>query len=92
MISQTFDVEPEGANEDFQMQSIQLQSNEFYKSKLGVIGISVIEFYKKYFSESKSFPKLIDPAKKFACIFGSTYILEQLFLEMKYIILKSDQS
>ena len=48
--------------ENFQMELIELQSNEFYNSKLGPIGISVIEFYKKYFSESQRFRKLIDPA------------------------------
>ena len=48
--------------ENFQMELIELQSNEFYNSKLGPIGISVIEFYKEYFSESQSFRKLIDPA------------------------------
>ena len=62
LFPQTFDGKPEGAKENFQMELIELQSNEFYNSKLGPIGISVIEFYKKYFSESKSFRKLIDPA------------------------------
>ena len=57
------------------------QSNEFYIPKRGAIGTSVIKFYKKYFSESKRFLKLIDPAKKVVCMSGSTYILELLFFE-----------
>ena len=67
------------------MKLIELQSNEFYYSKLGAISNSVIEFYMKHFSESKSFPKLIDLAKKFVCMFGRTYLIEKLFLEMKHI-------
>ena len=39
-------------------------NNEFYKNKLGASGTSVIKFYKKYLNESKSFPNLIDHAKK----------------------------
>ena len=47
LFSQLFDVEPVSANEDFQMELIELQSNEFYKSKVGATGTSVIKFYKK---------------------------------------------
>ena len=45
----------------------------------------MIEFYIEHFSESKSFPKSIDHAKMFVCMFGRTYLIEKLFLEMKYI-------
>ena len=37
LFSQPFDVQPESANEDFQMNLIEFQSNEFYKSKLGLL-------------------------------------------------------
>lgn len=89
MFSQPFDVEPECANGDFQMKIIELQSNEFYKSKRGATGTTVIEFYKKYVNENKSIPNLIDHAKIFICMFGSTYISEQLFSKMKYVKSKS---
>ena len=89
LFSQPFDVEPEIANEDFQMELIELQSNEYYKSKLGAAANSVIEFYKKYLKKSKSFPNLTDHAKMFIYMFGSTYMCEQLFSEMKYIKSKS---
>ena len=81
---QPFDIEPENVNEDFLMELNELQSNEFYKSKLGAAGTSVIEFYMKYLNKSKSFPDLIDHTKKFICIFGNTFC-EQLFSKMKYI-------
>ena len=51
---QPFDIEPENVNEDFLMELNELQSNEFYKSKLGAAGTSVIEFYMKYLNKSKS--------------------------------------
>ena len=79
MFSQVFDGKSEGTNEDFPMEVIELQRNEFYNSKLVAIGTSVIEFYKKYISESKRFPKLIDDAKKFVCMFGITLYLSSYF-------------
>ena len=76
LFSQPFHTEPELLIKDFQMELIEPQSNEFYKSKLSATGTSVIEFYKKYLDKSKSFPKLIDHTK-------------QLFSKNKYIKSKS---
>ena len=67
------------------MELIELQSNEFYKSKFGATRTSVIKFYKKYLNESKRFSNLIDQTKTFICMFGSTYMCEQLFSKTKCI-------
>lgn len=76
LFSRPFHTEPELLIKDFQMELIEPQSNEFYKSKLSATGTSVIEFYKKYLDKSKSFPNLIDHTK-------------QLFSKIKYIKSKS---
>ena len=82
LFSQPLDVESEIANKDFQMQLIELQSTEFYKSKFGA---SLIKFYKKYLNESKSLSNLIDHKKIFICMFGSTCMCEKLFSKIKCI-------
>ena len=68
-----FKVRPESGNEYLLIELNELQSNEFYESKLGPTGTSVIEFYKIL---SKSFPNLIDHAKKllFVCLELHIYI------------------
>ena len=62
-----FKVRPESGNEDLLIELNELESNEFYESKLGATGTSVIEFYKIL---SKSFRNLINHAKKllFICL------------------------
>ena len=67
LFSRVFKVRPESGSEDLPIELNELQSNEFYESKLGATGTSVIKFYNIL---SKSFPNLIDHAKKllFACL------------------------
>ena len=79
LFSQPFVLEPESSNEHFQIEFIELQSNEFYGSKLGATDTSVIKFYKKYLNGSKGFTNLIHHAKKIICMSRSTYMCEKLF-------------
>ena len=67
LFSRVFKVRPESDNEDLLIELNELQSNEFYESKLGDTGTSVIKFYNIL---SKSFPNSIDHAKKllFVCL------------------------
>ena len=92
LFSSTINSAPEVANENVQKELIELQSNEFCNPKLGAISTSVIEFYKKYFSENKRFPKLIDPPKSlFACLEVRIY-LSSYFRKWNILNLKSDRS
>ena len=43
-----------------------------------------MDFYQKYLSSS-DYPNLIKHCKMMACLFGSTYICEQLFSQMKLV-------
>lgn len=79
---QPFDVQPESANKSFLMELNELQSNKLYKSNLAATSTSVIEFSMKFLNKSKCFTYLLDHAKKFICIFESTFC-EQLFSKMK---------
>ena len=45
----------------------------------------LIEFYKMYLQNSDNYPNIMEHARKMACIFGSTYVCEQLFSKMKFI-------
>ena len=79
-----FDVNPEDVSEHFQIELIDFQSNEFLKFKFQSDEVPLKDFYKKYVSESNSFCNMVDHAKRIICMFGSTYMCEQLFSKMKF--------
>ena len=72
LFAQPFDITPDDVSEEFQMELIDLQSNEFLKSSFHSDGVSLKDFYKKYLNET--FPNLIDNAKKIICMFGSSCV------------------
>ena len=78
------------ANPDLQLELMELQRDPELKMvfketllKKKEDRLSLAEFYRKYVHEAGSFPKLTEHAKKMLCIFGSTYVCEQLFSKMK---------
>ena len=74
LFAQPFDITPDDVSEEFQMELIDLQSNEFLKSSFHSDGVSLNDFYKKFLNETTSFPNLIDHAKKIICMFGSSCV------------------
>ena len=46
--------------------------------------VCLLEFYQIYINNSDKYPNIVDHAKKMSCIFGSTYVCEQLFSKMKF--------
>ena len=76
---------------EFQLELMELQSDPemgitFSRTllKKSEDRLPLLDFYKHYVHEAGSYPKLVDHAKKIACIFGSTYVCEQLFSKMKF--------
>ncbi|KAI6647823.1 hypothetical protein LOD99_8410 [Oopsacas minuta] len=78
----SFDVSVDEAAELVQMKLVDLQCNDLLKSKFRDCEDDIITFYQKYLTEQQ-FPELRKHATKFCCIFGSTFICEQLFSKMK---------
>jgi hypothetical protein len=81
----------EEVHSDFQLELMELQTDPdmkiiFERTKLKKVEdrLPLMDFYQKYVHEARSYPKLIAHAKKMACIFGSTYVCEQLFSKMKF--------
>ena len=69
MFFQPFDFDAEIANKDFQIESLEQQSNELYKSKLGATCTSMIEFCKTYIDKNKTSHNLIGCTKNlFVCL------------------------
>ena len=78
-------------SDDLQMEIIQLQNDELLKYSYNDLmqskhakDLCLLEFYKVHVQGEGRYPNLIDHAKKFACVFGSTYSCEQLFSKMKF--------
>ena len=79
-----FDVEVSTASECFQMELIDLQSDDLLKSKFYCEDMLLLDFYAKYVSPSGKYPNLANHAKKMTSLFGSTYSCEQLFSKLKH--------
>uniref|UniRef100_A0A8D8SJW9 General transcription factor II-I repeat domain-containing protein 2B n=4 Tax=Cacopsylla melanoneura TaxID=428564 RepID=A0A8D8SJW9_9HEMI len=77
-----FNVCAEDVNETIQMELIDFQSNPSLKEKFTNTGL--IEFYSKYLKQSE-FPNIYKNALRMASLFGSTYICEQFFTQMKIV-------
>ena len=67
---------------EFQMEVIELQSNDELRGKFQLAS-SPLEFFKRHIPRAE-FPTISDHARRIAAIFGSTYVCEQLFSKMKY--------
>ena len=65
------------------MELVDLQCNDLLRSKFRDCD-DVVTFYQKYLPEQQ-FPELRKHAKKLCCLFGSTFICEQLFSKLKFI-------
>ena len=86
----SFGVELDEISDDLQMEVIQLQNDELMKYSYNDLmqskrakDLCLLEFYRVHVQREGSYPYLIDHAKKFACVFGSTFSCEQLFSKMK---------
>ena len=85
-----FGVEVDEVSDDLQMEIIQLQNDELLKYSYNDLmqskrakDLCLLEFYKVHVQSEGHYPNLIDHAKKFACVFGSTFSCEQLFSKLK---------
>ena len=84
-----FGIEVEDAPKSFQMELIDLQSNDLVKEAYKDLmhpkranDNGLLEFYQKYLQDEE-YPNIKNHAKKMASVFGSTYVCEQLFSKMK---------
>ena len=84
--SVNFSIEPIKIPEHLQLESINMQCNQYLKAKFN--DVTLMDFYQKYLSSAEH-PNLIKHSKMMACLFGSTYICEQLFSQMKLVKSKS---
>ena len=64
------------------MELIELQSSSELKSRFREVHL--LEFYQHYLTPQR-FPSLVKYAKAVAVLFGSTYVCEQLFSNIKYV-------
>ena len=78
------------AQPDFQLELMEIQLDPDIKTvfpktllKKKEDKLPLVEFYRSYVHAAGSYPKLTDHAMKMSCIFGSTYVCEQLFSKMK---------
>ena len=92
MFCQPFDFEAEITNKGFQVESIEQQSNELYKSKLGAISTSVIEFYKTYIDKNKISQNLIGHTKNLFVCFEVHTCVNSYFWKWNKSKVKSDQN
>ena len=63
LFSTPFDVQVDTVQEKYQMELIELQCSDEFKSKFHAEGVLPLDFYKKYL-ECKQYPNLINHAKK----------------------------
>ena len=63
------------------MELVELQCSSDLKAKF--CESKLVTFYEKYIPHDL-FPQLVKQAKKMITLFGSTYLYEQLFSQMKY--------
>ncbi|KAI6657768.1 General transcription factor II-I repeat domain-containing protein 2-like [Oopsacas minuta] len=82
IFSNPFSLEPIELPEHLQLELVDMQCNQDLKAKFN--DVTLIDFYQKYLSSS-DYPNLIKHCKMMACLFGSTYICEQLFSQMKLV-------
>ena len=86
IFSNPFSLEPIKIPEHLQLELINMKCNQYLKAKFN--DVTLMDFYQKYLS-SADHPNLIKHSKMMACLFGSTYICEQLFSQMKLVKSKS---
>ena len=79
MFAMPFNVQPADVPENFQMEIIELQSNNELKAKYN--NLPLLDFYKLYV-RAEDFPILRRHALKFASLFGTTYRCEQFFSKL----------
>lgn len=79
LFASPFDVEVEATPENLQMVLTELQGTSQLKRKFKETDI--IQFYQQYIKDDGSYP---GQHAKMCCIFGSTYLCENLFSKMKY--------
>ncbi|KAI6655775.1 General transcription factor II-I repeat domain-containing protein 2B-like isoform X1 [Oopsacas minuta] len=82
IFSNPFSLEPIELPEHLQLELVDMQCNQDLKAKFN--DVTLMDFYQKYLSSS-DYPNLIKHCKMMACLFGSTYICEQLFSQMKLV-------
>ena len=86
IFSNPFSLDPIQIPEQYQLELVDLQSNQELKAKYN--DVPLMDFYKMYLSPTE-FPNLIKHGKMTACLFGSTYICEQLLSQMKLVKTKN---
>src|SRR5215469_16866118 len=64
-----------------QMELIDLQSDSILKEKFKEV--NALTFYTQYFKSLDNYPELKKHAARILCMFGSTYLCEQMFSVMK---------
>ena len=85
LFMQPFSADAETVSTEHQTELIELQINSYLRSKFDSRDIFLQEFYAKYLNDLAKFPNLTNLAKKMICIFGSTYMREQLLSKMEFI-------
>lgn len=68
-----FDMDIGIAPEHVQMELTESQCSDVLRSKFNAMGVSLLEFYKKYLLETNMYTNLVDHAKRMTSIFSSTY-------------------
>ena len=86
IFSNPFSLDPIQIPEQYQLELVDLQFNQELKAKYNDVPLK--DFYKMYLSPTE-FPNLIKHGKMMAWLFGSTYICEQLFSQMKLVKTKN---
>jgi hypothetical protein len=82
MFSSPFNIDINKVPEEVQMELIEIQSNTDLRNAFFTVTIDI--FYKSYVC-LKIYPLLIKNAKQMMSLFGSTYVCEQLFSNIKLI-------
>lgn len=83
MFSSPFSVDTESVPAELQLEFVDFQCDSSVKSKFFEIP-TLTDFYSKYVSEEK-YPQIRKHALFMSSIFGSTYVCEQLFSQMKNV-------
>lgn len=76
-----FNFEASQAPVHLQMELIDLQSDSILNEKFKEV--NALTFYTQYFKSLDSYPELKKHAARILCMFGSTYLCEQMFSVMK---------
>ena len=76
-----FNFEASQAPVHLQMELIDLQSDSILKEKFKEV--NALTFYTQYFKSLDNYPELKKHAARILCMFGSTYLCEQMFSVMK---------